>query len=142
MTFLLDTNVVSEWVRPRPDAGVVRFLAEADEDRLFLSVMTLTEIRFGIEKLKAGARRTRLERWFGAELTERFSGRILAVDATVADTCGIVLARGRRVGRPPGTVDALIAATGLVHNLTIVTRNTDDFKALGVALHDPWHAEI
>ena len=141
MSFLLDTNVVSEWVSPRPDAGVVRFLTDADEDRLFLSVMTLAEIRFGIEKLKAGARRSRLEEWLGGELTDRFSGRILTVDAAVADTCGVLLARGCKAGKPPGTADALIAATGMVHGLTIATRNVGHFKPLAGGTHNPWRSE-
>jgi predicted nucleic acid-binding protein len=141
VTFLLDTNVVSEWVSPRPDAGVVRFLAGADEDRLFLSVMTLVEIRFGIEKLKAGRRRSRLEQWLSGDLTDRFTGRILAVDAEVAQVCGVLLARGRKIGRPPGTADALIAATATTHGLTVVTRNVGHFKSLGVTTHDPWRPE-
>ncbi len=141
MSFLLDTNVVSEWVSPPPDAGVVSFLSESDEDRLFLSVMTLAEIRFGIEKLRASARRSRLEAWLGGELIDRFHGRILDVDAAVAEACGVMLARGHKAGKPPGNADALIAATGMVHGLTIATRNVAHFKPLGVATHNPWRSE-
>ncbi len=129
-------------MRPRPDPGVVRFLGEADEDRLFLSVITLAEIRFGIEQLKAGSRRARLERWLGGELTDRFAGRILSVDATIADACGVMLSRARRAGKPLGTMDALIAATAVDRSLTVVTRNVSDFRSLGVELHDPWEPQV
>jgi toxin FitB len=88
VNFLLDTNVVSEWAKPRPNPDVVRWLADVDEDRVFLSVVTLAELRYGVEKLPAGARRTRLDAWLRGELRERFEGRILAVDEAVAEQMG------------------------------------------------------
>ena len=93
-----DTNVVSEWVKPRPDAGVVQWLAEADEDRVFLSVISLAELRYGIERLPAGARRHRLEQWLSEELLLRFEGRVLSVSAAVADSWGQVMARSQAGG--------------------------------------------
>ena len=95
MSFLLDTNVVSEWVKPRPDAGVAAWLAEADEDRVFISVITLAELRYGIERMATGNRRRRLDEWLRNELPLRFEGRILAIDGATADAW----ARSWRAGR-------------------------------------------
>lgn len=140
MSFLLDTNVVSEWVRPRPDAGVVAWLADVDEDRVHLSVASLAEIRHGIERLPEGRRRDRLARWLGEDLPTRFEGRILDVDREVADAWGGMLARGQRTSRPLSVIDACFAATAEQHGLTLVTRNLSDFAKLGIDLLDPWNS--
>jgi toxin FitB len=138
VNFLLDTNVVSEWTKPRPDSGVVAWLAEVDEDRVFISVITLVELRYGIETMPVGARRNRLDTWVSKQLPARFEARVLSIDAETADTCGHVLARGRTGGRPVGTMDAFIAATAERHHLTLVTRNVSDFEVLGIRLINPW----
>lgn len=138
MNFLLDTNIVSEWAKPRPDAGVVTWLAEADEDRVFISVITLAELRHGIERLPAGARRDRLDAWLTGQLPSRFEARVLAVDVGTANAWGRVMARSEAGGRRSGAMDAFIAATAEQHNLTLVTRNVADFDALGIRLLDPW----
>jgi toxin FitB len=138
MTFLLDTNVVSEWVKPRPNPGVVTWLANVDEDRVFLSVVTLTELRYGIERLAAGARRRSLEEWLQRELPVRFEGRILPVDEAVADASGRIAARSESAGRPIEAIDAFLAATAEVHNLTLVTRNESDFRAALRTTLNPW----
>ncbi|HXX30387.1 MAG TPA: type II toxin-antitoxin system VapC family toxin [Myxococcaceae bacterium] len=138
MSFLLDTNAVSEWSKPRPDPGFIQWLHEADEDRLFLSVLTLGEVRSGVDRLDAGTRRNRLERWLEHDLAPRFEGRILPVDADVADSWGRIVAGTERTGRPMKTVDALLAATARHHRLTLVTRNTGDFAAAGIELLNPW----
>ncbi len=138
MNFLLDSNVLSEWTKPRPDAGVVAWLAEADEDRVFLSVITVAELRHGIERLPAGARHDRLDTWLTEQVPQRFEQRLLAVDAETANLWGRVMAQGHAAGRPPGTMDAFIAATVLRHDMTLVTRNVSDFDALGVRLVNPW----
>jgi len=135
--WLIDTNIVSEWVKPRPDAGIVSWLDEVDEDRVFLSVVSLAEIRFGVERLAPGRRRDRLDRWLRDELSERFEGRIVPVDEQVADACGRLLARARRTGRGLGAMDALIAATCLACDLVLATRNLGDFDELGVELFAP-----
>ncbi len=83
MNFLLDTNVVSEWTKPRPNPGVVGWLANADEDRIFISVVTLAEIRHGVDRLPPGRRRKRLAEWLQSELLERFGGRIVSIDASI-----------------------------------------------------------
>jgi hypothetical protein len=138
VNYLLDTNVVSEWVKPRPDPGVVAWLAGVDEDRVRLSVITLAELRHGIERLAPGARRDRLDAWLGTDLVARFEARILPVDAGVADRWGRVVARAQAAGRPMGSMDAFIAATAERHGLALVTRNGPDFEALGIPLVNPW----
>ncbi len=138
MNFLLDTNVVSEWVKPRPNAGVMHWLASVDEDRVHLSVVTLAELRHGIQRLSPGARRTRLEHWLQNDLAQRFATRILPVDAILADHWGRVLAQAEAVGRPAGGMDALVAATSACFDLTLVTRNVSHFAPLGIRIINPW----
>jgi toxin FitB len=101
MSWLIDTNVVSKWVKPTPDRGVIEWLHEADEDRLYLSVVTIAEVRDGIERLPAGRRRANLTHWLDSELPARLEGRLLPIDAAVADEAGCVLARVRASGREP-----------------------------------------
>lgn len=138
MSFLLDTNVISEWVKPQPDPHVIAWLAETDEDRTFLSVVTFAEIRLGIELLPAGRRRQRLAAWLEDELTSRFEGRILPVDRRIAETWGILTVRESRSGATLGSMDAFLAATAEARRLTLVTRNTKDFATIGIPLLDPW----
>ena len=136
MNFLLDTNVISEPMKPRPNAGVLAWLAEVDS--VFLSVVTITELRYGIERLATGRRRDHLDRWLRKDLTSRFGQRILPVDFEVADTCGRLVARSESAGRPMEPRDAFIAATAEVHGLTLVTRNASDFEATVKAIATPW----
>jgi toxin FitB len=138
MSFLLDTNVMSEWVKPRPDPGVVSWLTEVDEDRVFVSVITFAELRYGIERLAPGERRTRLERWLLDELPSRFEGRLLHIDGAIADAWGKIIARRETAGRRMGILDAFIAATADVHGLTLVTRNVADFPQTLGAVLNPW----
>lgn len=138
MSFLLDTNVVSEWVRPRPDSGVVDWLADVDEDRVFVSVVTLAELRHGVERLADGARRRRLDAWLTDELPMRFEGRVLPIDAAIADAWGRLVARSEASARPIGVADAFIAATVQVHGLTLVTRNAADFERTLPTVLNPW----
>ena len=138
MSFLLDTNVVSEWMKPHPNPGVVAWLADVDEDRTFLSVITLTELRYGIERMAGGNRRRRLDEWLTDELPLRFEGRILSINRAVADACGKVVARGEAGGRRMEAMDAFIAATAEVHRLTLVTRNASDFEFVAKNVLNPW----
>ena len=138
MSFLIDTNVVSEWVRPRPDPNVIAWFAEADEDRVFLSVVTLAELRRGVARLAEGRRRDRLDEWLRHQLPLRFEGRILAIDAVIAAAWGDVMAEREERGRPISAMDAFIAATARVHRLTLVTRNAADFEGSVPAIVNPW----
>ncbi len=139
MSYLLDTNVVSEPMKPRPDSGVLAWLAKVDEESVFLSVVTLTELRYGVERLATGARRKRLDAWLRQDLPLRFEGRILPIDAEVADECGRLIARSEAIGHPIEARDAFIAATAEVHGLTLVTRNISDFAAITTkTIVTPW----
>lgn len=138
MSFLLDTNVLSEPMKERPNAGVVAWLSQADEDQVFVSVVTITELRYGVERLPIGKRRELLDGWLRKDLILRFEGRILPVDLRIADACGGLMARSESMGRPIEARDAFIAATAEVHGLTLVTRNTSDFKPSLKAIISPW----
>lgn len=138
MTYLLDTNLLSEWTKPRPNSGVVAWLAEADEDRLFISVITLAELRHGVERMAIGARRRQLDEWLRNELTLRFEGRILPIDVAIADAWGRAVAHCETKGRPMNAMDAFIAATAVAHKLTLVTRNVKDFADSVKAVINPW----
>ena len=138
MTFLLDTNVVSEPMRPRPNPGVLKWLGEVDEESTFISVVTITELRYGIERLATGTRRERLDGWLQRDLRLRFEGRILPVDFEVANACGGLISRSESLGRPIEPRDAFIAATAEVHGLTLVTRNVSDFEPTIKMIVTPW----
>jgi len=138
--FLLDTNCVSELVRPKPQPQVLDWFEVSDERLLYLSVLTLGEIRKGLTDLPQGKRRTRLETWLEVELRARFSGRLLPIDEQVADRWGHLAAQAKRNGRPLAVIDGLLAATAMHHNLTLVTRNIGDFAELQVPLLNPWES--
>jgi toxin FitB len=138
VSFLLDTNVISEIVKPRPNAGLIAWLADVDEDRTFLSVITLMELRYGTERMPAGHKRKQLEQWLTHDLPVRFESRILSIDEQAADACGRLVAHSQAIGRPVETRDGLIAATAEAHGLTVVTRNVSDFKAVVKNLLNPW----
>lgn len=137
--FLLDTNVISELVRPMPEPKVRAWVAATDENLLYLSVLTLGEIRKGLLTLKDASRRVHLEAWLDSDLVLRFAGRILAIDQAVADRWGRLAAQ-EMAGSLLPVIDGLLAATALHHNLTFVTRNTKDVAATGVPLFNPWTA--
>ncbi|HEY3777644.1 MAG TPA: type II toxin-antitoxin system VapC family toxin [Rhizomicrobium sp.] len=137
MNFLLDTNAVSEWVKPRPDPGLMDWLATIDEDRVFLSVITLAELRRGIDRMPGGRRRHRLDEWLQNDLPLRFEARLLPIDDRIAEEWGRTVARREASGRPISAMDAFVAATAAIHALTLVTRNVEDFRS-SVEVLDPW----
>lgn len=136
--YLLDTNVVSELVKPTPDARVAAWIEAADEDRLHLSVLTFAEIRHGIERLPSGAKRDRLRRWLEVDLTDRFAGRVLAIDRAIAETWGVIMARASARGVMLPTMDTLLAVTAEQRGLTMVTRNVRNLGRAGVTAVNPW----
>jgi len=136
--FLLDANVVYELVKPKPDEKVRRWIEEADESILFLSVLTLGEIRNGVQRLRSGQRRGRLESWLQVDLPLRFQDRILPIGAAIADRWGRASAIPAARGTPVPVVDGLLAATAIHHNLTLVTRNSADVSGTGVTTLNPW----
>jgi predicted nucleic acid-binding protein len=136
--FLLDTNVISELVKPRPDSKVTGWISSIDERLLCLSALTLGEIRKGIASLPMTPRRFTLEGWLELELTERFHGRILPVDAGVADRWGRIAAAAALKRQELPVIDGLLAATALHHDLMLVTRNARDVEPTGVPIVNPW----
>jgi predicted nucleic acid-binding protein len=136
--FLLDTNCISELVRKNPEPRVLQWIDAAEESLLYLSVLTLGEIRKGIASLPASRRRTRLETWLELELQARFAGRILPIDSEIADRWGVLAASAKGAGKSLSAVDGLLAATALHHNLTIVSRNSSDFTSTPVPVVNPW----
>ena len=135
MSYLVDTNVLSELRRPRPHPAVGAWFAQRPAATLFLSVLTLGEIRKGVQGVADARRKQALSDWLEADLPAFFTGRILAVDAAVADRWGRLVAEA---GRPLPAIDSLLAATAAAHGLVLVTRNLRDFAGLPVQLFSPW----
>ena len=135
MSYLLDTNVISELVRPKPTKAVLVWFDNIPSEALHISVLTLGEIRRGVENLSDGARREKLRLWLEHDLADWFDTRILPVDMAVADRWGRLLAL---VGRPVPSIDSLLAATALHHELRLVTRNQKDFNYPGLEIINPW----
>ena len=136
--FLLDTNVISELVKPRPEANVTAWIESTDESLLYLSVLTFGEIRRGIAVLPQSRRRATLEAWLDKDLRARFEDRILGIDREVTDRWGLLTAAPRNSGIVLPVIDGLLAATALEHNLTLVTRDTGQIPSMGVAVFNPW----
>jgi toxin FitB len=137
--FLLDTNIVSELMKPRANRRVVTWVEGTPEELIFLSVITIGEVRKSIDLLPAGdSKRGPLQAWLDRDVRIRFAGRLLAIDEGVAERWGQIeaFAKKRRLTLP--TIDALLAATALRHGLTLVTRNVADLDPTGVSLLDPW----
>ncbi len=136
--FLLDTNVVSDLRKPRPNGGLVDWIASTDEHMLYISVLTIGELRIGITLQTDAKKRAALETWLISGLIGRFAGRILAFDLDVAQQWGRIEGRARLgAGRLP-VVDSQLAATALYHGLTLVTNNEADFSRSGASILNPW----
>jgi predicted nucleic acid-binding protein len=138
MRYLLDTHVLSEGIKPRPDPGVAAWLTDKSPLDLLVSCLTLGEIRKGVELRGEDARRAQIEHWLGDTLPAQFRGRVLPVDTAVAMEWGRLAARAQGEGRPLPTMDGLLLATASAHGLTFVTRNRRDCADRGVAVLDPW----
>jgi len=136
MSYLIDTCALSELISSRPDENVVSWFENAPQEGLFLSVLTLGEIRKGVEKMPKSRRRNQILSWLEHELPSWFEGRVLSIDNPVADEWGRFLAR---VERPLPAIDSLIAATSLYHRLTVVTRNVKDFDFSDIDILNPWN---
>ena len=135
MSYLLDTNVVSELVRAKPDKNVLNWFGQTPDDALYLSALTIGEIRKGVERLADSSRREKLRLWLEHDLRNWFGPRILPIGPEVADRWGRLLADA---GRPVPSIDSLLAATALHHELRIVSRNVKDFEFSGVEVINPW----
>ncbi len=138
MNYLLDTNVISELVAKRPKPSVLEWVRSVEEESLYLSVITIGEIKKGIEKLPDSPRKDELNEWLMVDLLKRFERRLVTVDVEVMLAWGELTARLERNGRVISAMDSLIAALALVGNLTLVTRNINDFDGTGISLVNPW----
>jgi predicted nucleic acid-binding protein len=136
--FLLDTNVISEAVRPRPDARVLHWLSNQRAHDLFISALTIGEIATGVLRLPKGARKQKLERWLEVDVPKHFAGRILPIDTAAARQWAILAAEATKTGRPASSVDLLLLATAAANHLTFVTRNTKETTNRGIAVLNPW----
>lgn len=136
--YLLDTCVFSELTKKTPSENVTEWLLGRDELLFFVSAMTFGEIKKGVEKVTDSSRKKKLERWVGEFLIPRFWNRLLVIDGRVANCWGQLIAKSEKKGRVLPTVDSLIAATALTHDLSIVTRNTKDFENIGIQIINPW----
>ena len=138
MNYVLDTNVISELISKQPNEKVVEWLDHLDPNRIYLSVITIGEIRKGIEKLAPSKRRERIEEWLEADLLLRFHGRILEITTEVMLIWGELTGRLENEERPITAIDSLIAAIVLQGDYCLVTRNEHDFQHTGVTLINPW----
>jgi toxin FitB len=138
VSYLLDTNCISEPTRERPEPRVLAWLRAVDESQLYLSVLTLGEIRKGAAALPDSRRRSHLEIWLESQVKVRFAGRILPISDDIAERWGWLAAEARTRGRSLPVIDGLLAATALHHNLVLVSRNVTDFLATSVPILNPW----
>ena len=139
MNYLLDTNVLCEPARQNPDSQVIAWLAEADEDRLHLSTVTLAEVQRGVSRLPQGRRREQIQQWLTRDVLDRFGDRILPVDNSVAAKWGELMAAAESAGRTMSTLDGFIAATAVAGGFALVTRNVADFATAVPQIVNPWN---
>lgn len=138
MRLLLDTNVLSEVTKPRPEGRILEWLDGLDEDRSFISVVSIAEIRRGVALMGNGRKRDALVEWLASDLPERFEHRVIPAEERVALAWGDLMGDAKRNGRGMSSMDGLIAATAIAHDLTLATRNIKDFEGFGIDLIDPW----
>jgi len=140
LNFLVDTNVLSEATKARPDVRVARWLEVSPAHALFVSVISIAEIRKGVLLLPSGKRRGKLERWLDSDLRPAFAGRLLTLGEQEMNAWAELQASAEKAGRRIPVIDSLLAATARCHGLTIATRNVDDFRHCGVPVINPWAA--
>jgi toxin FitB len=142
LQYLLDTCVISEFVKPNPEPKVIDCLNAIKPEQVFLSAVTIGEIQFGISNRPLSNRRTELEIWLNESLFQQFANRILSLDADIFLTWGQMTAQQRKQGKPMGVMDSLIAAVALQHGMVLITRNVSDFSATGLSLLNPWETSF
>jgi predicted nucleic acid-binding protein len=137
---LLDTNLISELMRPRPDPGVLHWVAAQPVSEMAIATISVMEIRFGIALLPRSRRRTDLETRFRQFLVQAFAGRVLVFDQPAADACAEIRAHRRQLGNPMTIEDSMIAAIARVHGAPVATRDVGGFEGCGLSLVNPWQA--
>jgi toxin FitB len=140
MAWLLDTMILSEGRRPRPDPRVTAFYEQQPSEQLYISVLSLAEIRYGIERLKEPEKRAELRDWLTQRVRPEFEGRILPITEDIMLRWRLLLEEGRKTGHTYSHPDLIIAATALHHGLTVVTRDRTDYDKAGVLVFNPWEA--
>ena len=138
MNYLLDTNVISELAAVKPNPKVIEWIERVDAERVFLSVITIGELKKGIEKLSKSKRKESLNRWLAEDLLVRFEDHLLAIDTETMLVWGAMNARLEAAGRPISAIDGLLAASAMQHGCTLVTRNAGHFEYTDTALFNPW----
>jgi len=138
MNYLLDTNIISEFISKHPNKNVVDFILTLDENKLFLSVITIGEIKSGIEKLNDGNKKTTLLNWLENDLLERFDGRIIPIDTNVMLKWGEISWRLKRLGRPLPIMDSIIGAICESKDIILITRNEKDFEHINIKVINPF----
>jgi len=141
MSYLIDTCCISELVKKKPNSNVVKWFADSDELSMYLSVITFGELRKGIEKLPYSKKKNELNRWVKEDLNHRFKNRVLSINMEEVNEWGEISAAAEKNGNPLPAIDSLIAATARVHDLSVVTRNTQDMEGAGVEVINPWSYE-
>lgn len=139
MSYLLDTNVISEIVKNAPNESLLKWIDDIDIENLYLSVITIGEIRKGIVGIQEPQRKEKISHWLEIELPDFFEERILNIDIKVADMWGKL--QGKNKGYTMPAIDGLIAATAYVHNLKLVTRNKKNFIHAPIEIINPWEVE-
>ena len=138
MNYLLDTCVISELLKPRPSQKVVTWIDSIEEEKLYISVITIGEFEKGISKLPTSSKKDRISDWLNEDLLIRFKGRILDLDVNTLIKWGQIVANLENQCRKIPAVDSLIAATVLQHDLCLVTRNIQDFQNCSIKILNPW----
>ncbi len=138
MNFLLDTCVISELIKIQQNQNVIHWINSCAEETLFLSSLTIGEIQKGVSKLSDSKRKSILQNWLDNNLIARFDRRILSVDTIVAQKWGEIMSTAEQMGQRLPAIDSLIAATAVVNNMTVVTRNTRDMVHSSASLYNPW----
>ena len=141
MSYLIDTCCILELVKKKPNPNVLKWFADQDELSMYLSVITFGELRKGIEKLPDSKKKKELNQWVKEDLNHRFKNRVLNINMEEVNRWGKILATAEKNGKPLPAIDSLIAATAQVHDLTVVTRNTQDMEGSGVEVINPWTYE-
>lgn len=139
MKYLLDTCVISEVIKPKPNKNVIEWLRNQEESSLCLSVLTFGEFEKGIEKSANENRKNKLRLWVEEDLKDRFHGRVLPINMQVASKWGEVQGQSEIMGKALPAIDGLIAVTALVNSCVVVTQNLSDMQASSVELYNPWN---
>ncbi len=138
MKYLLDTNIISEFISKQPNQKVLDFIKSLDEEDIYLSVITIGEIKFGIEKVKSETKKETLSNWLNSDLLERFKGRIVNIDTPIMLKWGEVNQYLQSIGKPMPIMDSLIASSCLAKNFVLITRNEKDFYSFDIEMVNPF----